>query len=316
MTISLIIPTYRRFDCLVETLNSLMECEKLPDEVIISDQNEPELFGKIDNEIRHHISNVRGSSIVWKHVYCDKVGTTGSRNFALKKAAGDIIIFTDDDVRYRKDFFENVLSSMTDDNVSMMGGVDYNLFPQPKPTLFKRLFMTLMGLNGTLRNKGSVSFGLFGKYPSNFDKPIPTEWAMGYCMIFRRQHLSMSGLCFDERLTRYGYGEDLEMTHLYYRWCKKHGLSCLLSPSVGVYHMVTSENRLNLEFSYLKVFVNRRYINSVFYGHSLFHKLLLWYSNLSYRVVNIVCGHGKEVSDAYRRYINIVKDSSKKHDVL
>lgn len=304
MTISLIIPTYKRFDCLAETLNSLMECEKLPDEVIIADQNESTLFGKIDREIRKNALSSRGSLIAWKHIYSQKVGITASRNCGLKEATGEIVVFTDDDVHYSKDFFANILLSMTDDSIAMIGGVDYNVFPSRSPNILKRLLLTVMGLNGTIRRRGSVSFGIFGKYPCNFTKPIPTEWAMGYCMIFRREILKKSGLTFDEKLTKYGYGEDLELTYLFYRWCRNNKYKSILVPSVGVYHMVTKENRLDKKPSYLRIFVNRQYINWVLNGNSIFHRILVSISNFWYRLDCRSKDKNNDVNDAYRHFLN------------
>lgn len=317
MTISLIIPTYKRFDCLLDTLNSLMGCEIVPDEVIISDQNDAILFQRIDENIDRYRSCSKGSSIVWKHIYCKEIGSSVSRNVGLKTASGDIVVFTDDDVHYPKDFFRSVLSLMKNDKVAMIGGVDYNSFPTPQRNILKRIFLTLTGLNGSVRKRGSVSFGVFGKYPSTFEKAIQTEWAMGYCMVFRRQLLLRSDLRFDEKLTKYGYGEDLELTHLFYLWCKKNGFKCLLSPDLGVFHMVSSENRPARELSFLKIFINRRYINSVFHGNSLLHRLGLGYSNLWYVFFNLISGSGKDVVSAYRNYMRHCKQSrSLRDDVI
>lgn len=302
MTISLIIPTYNRFDCLSNTLESLIKCSVLPNEVIISDQNEPELFGRIEKEIAKCKAKVSEVPIVWKHVYCKKIGSSVSRNKGLNAATGDILVFTDDDVLYPEHFFKNVLSVMTDERIAMIGGVNYKFFPSKRINLLKRMVLTMAGLNGTVRNKGSVSFGVFGNYPSSFDKAIPTEWAMGYCMVFRKEPFRKSGLHFDEKLTKYAYGEDLELTYLFYRWCRKNGFRCILTPDVGVYHMASNENRLNRELSYLKVFVNRKYINNVFHGNSVLHKALLAYSNWCYILLNAKAGFKKEVCCAYKLY--------------
>ena len=122
-------------------------------------------------------------------------------------------------------------------------------------------------------------------------------------MIFRRAFLERSGLYFDEKLTKYGYGEDLEFTHLFYRWCKTNGLETILSPTIGIFHMVTYENRLDKESVYLKTFVNRQYINWVFHGDSITHRFLLAFSNFWYRLVCRVKDKRNDVSVAYYRFL-------------
>lgn len=307
MTIALIIPTYKRFDCLKETLNSLALCNTLPDEVIISDQNDHALFYRIENEINRLKNSGLFPNTIWKHLYCEEIGTTASRNKGLEQAKGDIVVFTDDDVIFPKTFFENVHSIMANKKIAMIGGVDYKEFSCKKSNIFKDIFLFFAALKGSIFLKGSVSLGLFGHYPDKFQNMIPTQWAMGYCMIFRRDLLIRSNLLFDTTFKRYGYGEDLELTYLFYKWCKKrHFLTCL-SPSIGVYHMVSKENRLNTEQSFFKVFLNRQHINFVIHGGSIIFRFFIFYSNCWYRLINVLHGHGPEIKRAYRAFRPLIK---------
>lgn len=307
MTISLIIPTYRRFDCLADTLNSLAKCDTLPDEIIISDQNIGDLFDQINEQISKLKAIKNLSKIRWKHIYCDKIGISVARNVGLDNASGEIVVFTDDDVLFPKDFFKNVMRCMDNKKIAMVGGVDYKTFPNSKPNIIKRLALTATGLNGTIRTRGSVSFGIFGKYPANFEIAIPTEWAMGYCMVFRKALLKEANLRFDEKLTKYSYGEDLELTHLFYRWCRTNDFLCILSPDIGVQHMVSKENRQMKEQAFFQVFVNRQYINSIFHGCSIVSRFLLFYSNIFYVFSNTLHGDGHEVRKAFKRFLPLRK---------
>lgn len=303
MTISLIIPTFNRYESLIKTLNSLSKCAMKPDEIIISDQNDKELFNKVDLLIQEIKTAINFQNIIWKHVYCKEIGITISRNVALEEATGDVVVFSDDDVLFPKDFFSNVHEKLKNPSVAMIGGMNFKKFPTHKSNIIKLLLLFLMGLNGSLTKKGSVSTGLFGRYPNDFNGIIQTQWAMGYCMIFRRDLLKKSNLLFDTRLTRYGYGEDLELTYMFYKWCKRHGFKCILSSDIGVYHLVSSENRQSREDAYIRVFVNRQHINYVLHGNSLIHLALLSYSNFWYRVIFAHIDGDKTVYRSYRRFL-------------
>lgn len=307
ITISLIIPTFNRFDCLINALSSLMECDVLPNEVIISDQNEPDLFNRIDDEINKCKSTLRGSSIAWKHIFCKSVGITASRNAGLREATSDVIVFTDDDVLYPKSFFSNVVDAFKDERVGMMGGVNLKEFPKDNYSFAIRAFLSFLGLYSWIRKRGAVSFGLFGSYPRNFTNQVPTEWAMGYCMIFRRSHLLDSKLQFDEKLSRYAFNEDLELTYLFSKWAAKRNIKCYLRSDIGVFHMVSKENRENKELAYLRAFINRQYINYVLYKNSLWRRFLLGWSNFWFKALRIIQNKDDKgpIRAAYKRFLRV-----------
>lgn len=97
ITISVILITYGRKEDLKSCLNSILKQEYNNYELIIVDNNEDKL---ISNYLKELISKIKDKVRYYK--VNKNLGVTGGRNFGIKKAKGDILVFIDDDA-----FFEN-----------------------------------------------------------------------------------------------------------------------------------------------------------------------------------------------------------------
>ena len=90
--VSVVVPTYRRFEPLLNTLRDLLAQEYSDLEVIVADQNPSwptELQSQLD-EVRSH-PNVRWLSL-------EAPGVVAARNEAVRVSRGEIVLFVDDDV--------------------------------------------------------------------------------------------------------------------------------------------------------------------------------------------------------------------------
>jgi len=114
-SISVIIPTYYRYEYLAEVLELLTEQTVTPYEVIIPDQtperDRPEAFYKRYSE-----------KLNLKVIDIEKPSLTYPRNMAAKKATGDILIFLDDDIVFNTDFIEKHVAVMEEENVDVVNG--------------------------------------------------------------------------------------------------------------------------------------------------------------------------------------------------
>jgi GT2 family glycosyltransferase len=112
MNISVLIPTLGREKELIETIACLERQSVLPDEIIVVDQNQPELPGL--TEALRKVSRA-------KHLRFQTKGVCLNYNRALAAAQGDVVLFVDDDVTMGPDLIKAHLSNYERD--PDLGGV-------------------------------------------------------------------------------------------------------------------------------------------------------------------------------------------------
>ena len=251
LPISVIIATMNRTDAVAETLASIGASSVLPSEVLIVDQStKPETAEAIRSMGEQCAFSV-------KYYHLDRPSLTGARNYGLAQAANDTLIFMDDDVSVQKDTLSNIAQAMEDPGLAMIAG--WNL----QETKGNNRLGYLFGLKSRKKEKegGYYTQAIFGRYPQQLEAEMPTEWAMGYFFVIRKQLAQKWELCWDERLITYGYPEDLDFSVRYARHARAEGKQCILSPKVAVYHRVSQEWReTSRTVTFMKV-INREYLS-------------------------------------------------------
>jgi len=115
LTISVIIVTLNRASMLEGALFSLVQQTRLPEEVIVVDNNSSDNTGEI-------VANFKGRLNI-KYILETKKGIPISRNTGVENASGDIIVFTDDDCVVDKEWLHYlVLPFLRDPSIGMVGG--------------------------------------------------------------------------------------------------------------------------------------------------------------------------------------------------
>lgn len=96
--ISVIIPTYAREEPLRDSLVDVLKQDYPNFEVLVVDQTP-----KHQPEIQAFLEELAAAGkIQWFHL--DWASLPGARNYALRRAAGEIILFIDDDVQLQSGF--------------------------------------------------------------------------------------------------------------------------------------------------------------------------------------------------------------------
>jgi GT2 family glycosyltransferase len=114
LRLSVIIPTYYRYDCLGTMLKMLENQSYKPFEVIICDQTP--LDERPDN-FYHQFK-----SLPLKILNLEKPSFSYARNKGAATSAGDIILFLDDDVEFAEDLLEQHVKIMVEENVDVVVG--------------------------------------------------------------------------------------------------------------------------------------------------------------------------------------------------
>lgn len=159
-------------------------------------------------------------------------GLTRQRNVGLRHADSEIVHFIDDDSYVSPHYFERILSTFQQrpDAVGV-GGLQANI-PPTRPHWTRRLFQLDSGPGKISKAAGnSVVYEIS-------TNPQEVEWLSGCAMSFRTTTARSVG--FDEELTGYALGEDLE-------FCLRlssHG-TLLVNTQAFVNHVRSETNRLD-----------------------------------------------------------------------
>jgi GT2 family glycosyltransferase len=111
---SIIIPTYNRGKLLCNTLKNLLEHLPADVEIVVVDQSE-EMYHEVMETTRNYSTLIHYYKIPRK-------GLPHARNYGLKRAIGEIVIFCDDDVIPTPDFIKNHLQNYKEKDVGGVGG--------------------------------------------------------------------------------------------------------------------------------------------------------------------------------------------------
>lgn len=233
--ISVIIPTYNRYDDLTVCIRSILQQSRLPDELIIVDDAElPDVPLQQDCE-------ARGIKVIYFKK--DKPGLTASRNQGIKLASGDLLYFLDDDVELFSQYIEHIERVFDLDKQHKLGGVGGVIDNDPPLSRSKTLrrwldlcFMVTGPVEGkVLRSGFCVNFGSTGKV---FDGQTPVDFLAGGVCAYRQQVFEQ--LLFDENFKGYGLGEDKDFS---YRLSKQSAL--VVTPEAKLNHYESPKMRFD-----------------------------------------------------------------------
>jgi GT2 family glycosyltransferase len=110
MTISVIIITYKRLRELKETIQSLQEETEAWDELILIDNHSEDGTKAYGEEL------MAGNAKIKFYSLTENLGVAGGRNYGVKQASGDVLVFLDDDAVFdQKGYFSVIREKMEKD---------------------------------------------------------------------------------------------------------------------------------------------------------------------------------------------------------
>jgi len=221
--ISVVIPTYNRYEDLYECLHSIFALKVKPYEVIVVDSNSMDETGKLKD------------CFPIKFVSIKERSRQHARNLGISMASGDIIAFLDDDVVVCEEWLNQIVKPYVNDSVGGVGGrvIAYG-------TSNKFYVKIGRGNVGRIFSNGLVI--------GNFDLPsrnlIAVDSFIGCNMSFGRELLLKVG-GFDENYAGTGYRDD---TDLCIR-IRRLGYKLVYNPKALVYHKFRGK-RVSGKWSY------------------------------------------------------------------
>ncbi|GAB4497347.1 MAG: hypothetical protein OHK003_05580 [Anaerolineales bacterium] len=282
-TISVIICTRNRLDDFRETLASLMNQKRLPDELVIVDSS--------DSQALEEYLKTVNLPVVVKYIH-SAPGLTLQRNVGVKGSSGDLIFFFDDDTELDENYLANIeaVFARNEPGLGAVGGRLENLFGNQPMTLRFRLeraiFVALRFIFG-LDDYGSGRFRLSGMatFPHHLMKPRYIDCLSGGLMSFRREVFQK--IQFDEGLSGYGLMEDWSIS----KSVMDAGYKTYYEPSASLIHKESSQNRFDY-YRWAEMFViNYDYLFRKYWRRDWYRVPFYYWALLGFLVVNF---HSKD----------------------
>jgi len=207
--ISAVIATRNRAESVVRTLDSLLEQDLLPSQLIVVDASD-------DNVTRHHIDKFRQrvageSSAIW--LSADVAGAAPQRNQGVAHATQPFIWFFDDDIIFQPNCAQRLWRAIELDR--QLGGVNAMIVNQryQPPGFLSWAVFTLMHGQREKSFAGKVIGPAINLLPEDHeDLPdvVPVEWLNTTCTLYRREALPSPP--FDSFFSGYSMMEDLALS--------------------------------------------------------------------------------------------------------
>lgn len=264
--ITVIVPTRNRAHLLAAALRSISGQTLSQDlyEILVIDNGSSDDTAAVVRDSTLLNSNV-------KYFYEAQPGLHVGRHRGMLEAAGDVLVFADDDIEALPEWLATISELFSDPEVAMVGGNNIPLFLEPPPQWLKQLWERPHPLGGKVLPPLSI-IELQGAA-----RHLSPQYVWGCNFSIRKDVLTKAGGFHpdgmpSELIHFRGDGE----THVS-RFVAKSGLKCLFHPEASVYHKVTPE-RMSIEYFYKRGFnqgVSDSYTQfRVLDGRNLFRRAL------------------------------------------
>lgn len=213
MTISIIIPTYKRVEALHKCLEGIRCQTRVPDEIIIIVRN-------TDHQTLQHLSLVKMANT--KIVLIEKTGVIAALNQGIQQSNGSIVVLTDDDTVPHADWLELLERHyMLNPDIGGVGGRDIvHSRGVPIPAVKSQV--------GIIKPYGRI----IGNHHIGLGSAREVDILKGANMSFRRE--AIQGLKFDEKLK--GTGAQVHNELEFSLAVKSKGWKLIYDPKVRVDH--------------------------------------------------------------------------------
>jgi glucosyl-dolichyl phosphate glucuronosyltransferase len=230
MQVSVVICTWNRCELLrstLESFRSLVVPAEQEWELLVVNNNSPDATDEVVTAYQ--------ALLPLRRLFESEVGLSRARNTGARAATGELILFTDDDIRVDPNWMTAYLEAVKRwPNAGYFGGEIRPWFAAEVPSWVKRNQTALAGML-CLRDVGPVSRGF-----------RPGEFPYGPNMAVRRRALALAS--FDERVGRKGHEQMRNSEHSLFWSLQEQGVPGVWVPGAQVYHYIP---RRRANFRYL-----------------------------------------------------------------
>jgi len=241
----IIIPTRNREKELTNLLEALNQTNSVIHQIIIVDSSD---------EIFQNLVYSPNLNIVYHHTMIKSAAIQRNIGIEYVNANCKFLAFLDDDVLPNIDYFDKLISTLSDNNAIGVSGEAVNTKKLKKlnvgklSQIYRYVFLLDSKLRGVILSSG-VNIPV--KTNASFNLVVETEWLIG-CAMWDFQKIK--NLRFDNRLLGQSLGEDV----LFSLNASRLG-PLLVDPSVHLEHLESEKERPN-QFEYHRMWVRNRYL--------------------------------------------------------
>jgi GT2 family glycosyltransferase len=207
-SVSVVIATAFREDTLRTTLRALAAQQRPPDEIIVVDGAPAP---GVESMVADHRDRCQQSILYLRSTH---PGAAVQRNLGIDNAAGDVLVFLDDDAYLEADCLEKMVGALEDDAAARIGGVGVIIRSQPchAPSRLAKRWFDLLADEWRPSYSGMVIGPAIaiGPEPTAEPRVVPVDWLMSTCVAYRRAALPDHG--FNARCAGYSYMEDVDLS--------------------------------------------------------------------------------------------------------
>jgi len=229
MKFSLIIATYNRADYLRDTLASLAELKTAESwELIVVDNNSSDATRAVVEEAAERFP------VELRYFFESEQGKSAAMNTGVRAARGDVLAFTDDDVRVEADWLDRAGEALDRHACDFVGGKVLPIWGGARPAWLP---------DHSGQHWAVIALLDYGPEPIELVNRSP----LGVNMAIRRDVITQMGLWWDNRVGRQGNtlrGQEQR------EWCMRAraaGLRGFYAPDMIVHHIVP-QDRLNKRY--------------------------------------------------------------------
>ncbi len=249
LTVSVVIATAFRERTLRTTLESLAAQARRPNEVVIVD-------GAPAPGVESFVGNL-GRELDLRVIYrrTSPPSAALQRNLGVNVAAGDIVLFLDDDGYPEPDCVEKMLEVLEHDAEGRVGGVGVLIRNQlcPPPSAKAKRWLDFLADEPLPSYSGKVLGPAIaiGTEPSDRHDVVQVDWLNSGCTAYRKSALPDEG--FNQRFFGYSYMEDVDLS---LRVARHHAL--FVHRGAFMYHD-SQPSRFKAPYARARMVVQNRY---------------------------------------------------------
>ena len=255
--ISVVIPTRDRLSELNDLMRTFLDQTTMPFQVIIVDGSRTESARKVASSFFVNFET-RDCQLIYLHERLN--GLAAARNFGVKFAKGDAILFLDDDTLLDRDVIHE-LSNFLRNNETALGVGPLVILGRKllsdklsSGNVWRILAKTMM-MQYWEKNRLGVRRSGETIMPSSLTRPIIAQRLLGGAMCYRASVFKKYS--FDTNLKRWSYLEDLDFS---YRVQKGNPNSLYAIPQGKVLHKASPVSRMDADLLTQMMVVYRFYV--------------------------------------------------------
>jgi glycosyltransferase involved in cell wall biosynthesis len=276
--ISIIVPTYNRYQDLKNTIASILKQTLLPDELLIIDD------GNLDEVPLY--DEIKASKIHLIYHKKQVPGLTESRNKGIELSRGSLIFFFDDDVILHPSYIEQINKSYDNDTAEKVGGIGGGMLclsETTKRAKFRQGVQILL-LHSGIQEGRVLKSGFFTDLKhlnEPKDEIIEVDYLPGCAMSYRRS--IFKELSFTSEYRKHAFGEDKDFS---YQVAKKHTL--LINKNACLTHLESATMRPDKRTYGRKLIIGRYLFFNIHIKKKRTDAVFFWYAVAGYIFLHLV----------------------------